>query len=195
MQFLRVSLLSPLKKGKLQKLIQFLFTKELLEMVIFTCTILAVTQLVGWLILTRSVSDLAQTSLLVNRETPPFVQDIRRVNKLAKDLLASGQDFYPISPRLYDIIDSLPPNIKLSAVIIDRENQTAEIDGLAATRDAFLMYQDILTSIPWITDVSSPVSQLFQKENIGFEFHMKLKNIPKLKPLPKVNQRRAPSDS
>lgn len=155
-------------------------------MVILTCAVLAVTQLVGWLILTQTVSDLAQSTLLVNRETPPYVQEIRKINKLLKGIYSSGQDFDPVTPRILQIISTLPANVKLSSIIIDRDAGTVQLDGEAATRDALLNYENVLSAIPWISDVSTPASQLFQKENVGFEFQMKLKNAPRLRPLPKA---------
>lgn len=182
---LRISLLSPNKKQGLKKLIHYLFTKELLEVLILTCSVLAVTQLVGWLILTQTVSDLARSSLLVNRESPPYVQEIRRINKEIKGVFNSGVDFDPLTPYLLTIIDTVPADIKLSAVSFDRDAQTLTIDGVARTRDALLQYENVLSSIPWISNVSTPVSQLFQKDNVGFEFQMSLKKLPRLRPLPK----------
>ncbi len=181
---LRLSLLSPSKKQLLHKLVRFLFTKELLEIVIFTCSLLAITHLVGWLILTQTVVDLAQSSLIVNRAVPAYAQNINHTNKIIKDVFAAGQDFDLLSARIITLANAQPNDIRLTSLEIDRDRSMVLIDGVAATRDSLLAYEKILSSIPWLTDVSAPASQLFEKENVGFELQMKLKVVPKLRPLP-----------
>ena len=59
---------------------------------------------------------------------------------------------------------------------MDYRVQTLVITGTALTRSALLRYQDTLNGISWITQVETPASQLFQKENINFEFRAKLKD-------------------
>ena len=60
---------------------------------------------------------------------------------------------------------------------MDRRTQTLVLSGTALTRSALLHYQDVLNGISWITQVETPASQLFQKDNINFEFRAKLKDL------------------
>ena len=71
----------------------------------------------------------------------------------------------------------LPNDIKINSLKIDRPAQTLTIAGTALTRSALLNYQEKLNGASWITQVETPASQLFQKDNINFEFRAKLKSV------------------
>jgi hypothetical protein len=184
MMSLQLNLLSPEKKTNLLNLARFLFLKEMLEFLIFTLAILAIMMLCGWYVLAGIFSDVTESALVVNRETPTINQDVRRLNYNTKNLVAAGKEFYPLTPRLLDIINSLPPTIKLNAISINRETNSITINGTAETRDDLLNYQTIIASIPWMNSASSPASQLFQKDNINFDLHATLVNFPPLKSSP-----------
>lgn len=175
---LKLNLLSPQKKTKVSSLVRFLFTKEILEFVIFTCALLATIHLAGWLILTNTVNDLVASTLLINREAPGHSQEVKRINKIIKDFNASARDFLPLSPRLLEIIKALPPDIKINSLIISRSSQSFVLSGVAETRDSLLRYQKVIQSIPWIEGVANPTSLLFQKDNVSFDIKARLKNLP-----------------
>lgn len=184
MMSLQLNLLSPDKKNNLVSLARFLFLKEMLEYLIFTSAILAIMIISGWFVLADVFSDVTDSALAVSRETPSINQDVRDLNINTRNLVVAGREFYPLTPRLFDIIKSLPPTIKLNAVSINREDNSVTINGTAATRDDLLNYQTIISSIPWLKSAGAPASQLFQKENINFELHAALVGFPILKSSP-----------
>ncbi len=174
---LKLNLLSPYKKTKLTGLVRFLFTKEILEFVILICSLLATTHLIGWLVLTATTNDLAASMLLVNRDVPGHNQETKRVNKLIRDFNASARDYLPVAPRLEEIIKTLPYDIKINSLVINRVDQTLLLSGTAQTRDALLRYQQIIRSIPWVEGVANPTSLLFQKENVSFDIKARFKSL------------------
>lgn len=178
MKTLRLNLLSPHKREKLKSLVRFLFIKKLLEMGIFTVALLAITHLLGWLMLTQTVNDLASSSLLVNRDFTHYNQEIKKINTTFKQLTLAAQEFIPLTPKILDIANTLPPDIQLSSISIDRATNSLVISGTAKTRNALLNYSKELGTIAWIDTVSAPRSQLLQKENISFEIRATLKNFP-----------------
>jgi len=172
---LKLNLLSPQKRTGVTNLVSFLFTKEILEFVIFTCALLATIHLAGWLMLTSTLNDLTASTLLVNREVPGHSQEIKRINKIIKNFNDSANGYLPLSPRLLEIIRTLPSDIKINSLSINRVDQSFLLSGVAATRDSLLRYQKIIQSIPWIEGTANPASLLFQKENVSFDIKARLK--------------------
>jgi Tfp pilus assembly protein PilN len=181
MMSLHINLLSPDKKKNLMSIAKFLFLKEMLELVIFTVAILAIMYLFAWWVVTEAMRDAVTSSLLVSKSAPPVNEDIRNLNNATKYVVQAGQEFYPLTPKFLQIVNTLPDDVKLTGVNINRTNNTIVIAGMAATRDSLLKYQDTISKIEWIKGVTIPKSQLFQKEDINFEIHGNLTGIPNLK--------------
>lgn len=178
MMILRLNLLPTEKKTKFASTVRFLFAKEMLEYVIFTCAVLAIANLLGWFILTETLTNLAAASLLTSREFPGVNQDVRRINALTKELALASDGYVQLTPRLVEIAGALPPEIRLTAVSLDRGTGTLVVSGVAKTRAALLTYETTVKGYPWVEKVTSPTSQLFQKENINFELKAHLNIIP-----------------
>jgi len=174
-----INLLSPHKKSRLKKIVQFLFVKEMLEFCIFTCILLSITHILGGLILSQALNDLATSSLLINRDFPGINDDIRRVNKLTKGVVESSAAHSALSPKLVELIQTIPNDIRLDAITLNRDTLTLTLAGTAKTRDALLNFPKVLSAIPWMNQVLTPVSQLLQKDNISFEIKTTVKNIPR----------------
>lgn len=172
---IRLNLLPARKKIWFASMIRFLFIKEMLEFTIFTCAIMAIAHLLGWLLLTQTLNDLASSSLLVNREYPIVNQDIRQINKLTKDVATASANYGALSPYLVSLAQTLPTGIVLSRLDIDHTGKNVNISGVAKTRDVLLDYQNVVSHLSWLESASAPAPQLFQKEDIGFDITARLK--------------------
>lgn len=177
MMNINFNLLPVAKKNRLDYIINFLLTKDILELVILVGSILATTLIWSWIFLEKDFADLAASAAAINREHYTYNQDVKNINNLVRSINLANQSFAPVTPRAKELINSLPNDIKLSSMQIDRRAQTLVITGTALTRSALLNYQAVLNKISWITQVETPASQLFQKDNINFEFRAKLKNL------------------
>lgn len=177
---LHLNLLAPEKKKRLVDVVRFLLSKELVEIAILTACLTAIAHLAGWLILVQALQDLTESAFLINRAAPAASHDIRSFNKLFKDVATSAQGYTPLTPRLVELATSLPPTIKLTAVIVDHAGGTLLLNGVAQTRAALLEYENQLKQLAWLSDITEPPSLLFQKENIDFELKAQLKNFPTL---------------
>ncbi len=177
MMNINLNLLPVAKKNRLEYIINFLLTKDILEMVILIGSVLAVVLLWSWIFLENDFAVLAETATAVNREYYTYNQNVKNINNLVRDINLANQNFIPTAPKLKELINSLPNDIKINSLQLDRHAQTLVITGTALTRSALLQYQDILNGISWLTQVETPTSQLFQKDNINFEFRAKLKNL------------------
>jgi len=185
-----INLLSKQKRGRLEHLTKFIFVRDILEIVLLIYTMLAITLLWSWIVLQEDFNNLAESSTLVNREYSRYNQEIRDVNSLIRNLNKTSQIYLPLAPKLSEIIQGLPKDIKLNAINIDRNLNNVTFSGTALTRDALLEYQEQIKKIGWLEKFETPASQLFQKENINFEMRAKLKNVEPLKPQtqPRVNR-------
>lgn len=181
MMFINLSLLSPQKKSRLNHLVKFIFIKNLLEIVILICAILAISLLAGWMLLVNEYSNLAQGAASVNQEFSKYNQEARQINQLLRKINLTGQSYYQITPKIIEIANSLPADIKISKLSLSRKDNLLIISGTAKTRAALLNYQEIIKKITWLETSQAPLSQLLQKENVNFEIKGKLKDFPPLR--------------
>jgi Tfp pilus assembly protein PilN len=172
-----INLLPVVKKNRLEYIVNFLLVKDILELVVLICSVLAAILIWSWIFLEKDFATLAESAAAINREYYTYNQDVKNINNLVRNINLAGQNFVPITPKLKELISSLPYDIKINSLRVDHPAQTLIINGTALTRSALLNYQDVLNKISWITKVETPASQLFQKENVGFEFRAQLKNL------------------
>lgn len=175
---INLNLLPPIKKSRLEYVLNFLMTKDILEVIIIVFATLAITLIWSWMVLENQYSDLVSSAVLVNRGSYSYNQDIKAVNDTVKQIINISQEYYVISPKLIELISILPPDIKINSVQIDRINKNLTLSGTAKTREGLLNFQSKLQSIPWLNRIETPASQLFQKENINFQFTSGLKGFP-----------------
>lgn len=174
---ININLLPVAKKNRLDYIVNFLLVKNALEIVVLIGALLAGLMVWSWLFLQENYTSLAQTAALVDREYSGQNQEIKNINLLTKNINLSNKNLAPLSPRIKEFAAILPVDIKINYINLDRQAQTLVINGAAKTRNALLNFQSVLNKITWINQVETPASQLFQKENINFEFKTKLKNL------------------
>lgn len=180
---LDINLLPDHKKNKLEKLINYIFIKELLELILLICVFLAILFLLSTIAVQDQFNNLTQSALLINKDFSSQNQEIKNTNIAIKKLNLASANFNTIGDKLVNFIQTVPNDIIISSLEIDRQNGTFIISGVAKTRDTLLTYQDNLKKIEWLKNVVAPTSQLFEKENISFEIHADLNNLPLIEPI------------
>lgn len=163
-----VNLLSPFKKGKLEKLVRFIFVKEMLAMVLLASALGAITITWSYIVLQEDFNNLSESASLVNKEFSKYNLETRRLNSLAKSLNQAAAGYTRLSPKILDLTANLPSDIKINGLQMNRNNGKIFISGTAQTREALLRYQEILKTVDWLIEVDTPISQLFQKTDINF---------------------------
>lgn len=169
-----VNLLPDNKKDRLKILVKFVFAKDLLEMSMLFYSLLAIVFIWSWLSLLTEYNNTALSTTLVNRENSTRNRQARETNNIIRRFNRAAAGYAPLTPELKDIINTLPDGIKLSQISIDRQQNEINLTGTAQTRAALLDYEKIVKGYPWLKNISSPVSQLFEKENINFEINAEL---------------------
>lgn len=176
---INLNLLPGAKKGRLDNIINISLIKGLMEMFLVVIAIVSAILVWSWLFLENDFANLTKSALNINRSYNSYNQETKNINSLLSNFNVVTKNFSPLTPRLRDLINSLPPDIKLYSLQLDAAQQTLAINGMAMSRSSLINYQENLGTISWLTDIQTPVSQLFQKENIDFEFKAKIRNEKK----------------
>ena len=79
------------------------------------------------------------------------------------------------------LTDTLVPGITLDSIAFDASAQTVTLSGIALTRQNLVAYKEKLGSLPFISNIESPLSDLIQRENINFQFKGKFTLSPDVK--------------
>ncbi len=175
MMILNLNLLSPVKKTRNEHVIRFLFIKNMLEVSLFVAAIVATALLLSWLVLQDDFNNLSGSSILINQGFSGYNQEIRKINQTNRNIVLAGQDFQPITAKLLELTNTMPVGIKLSSLNLERTELKLVLSGAAKTRDNLLDYQEKIKKISWVEKIDTQASQLFQKENINFEFTITIK--------------------
>lgn len=180
MMNLRLNLLPTRKKRRLEYTVNFMFAKDLLELVIFLAIIITTALVWGWILAQDEFISVASSTVLVEREYSAYNQDIKNANRLIRNIGFADRGYMLLTPKITELMQNLPGNIKLNSLQIDRRAKMITISGTALTRNALLDYAAALREIPWLGSIETPASGLFQKENINFEFKTLISKLPEL---------------
>jgi len=189
MMIVDLNLLPPTQKIKLNRLVQILFARNMLETIAIGLCILATILLWSYLVLINEFNELTKSALLIGRDYTSYNQEVRQINRVVKNLTNTTYGYFPISDKILEFISTTPNNIKLNIIDIDRSTNKFYISGTAKTRSDLLAYHEFLKSIPWLKPANMPTSQLLQKENINFDYQTQTIDWP---PIRTIQPKQAP---
>lgn len=175
---IKINLLSPEKKNRLDQLVRYIFIRKLLEIIFIAACLVAIVLMYGWYTIQIQYNAMAESSTLINREFSGYNQEIRRLNNTLRQFKNAGADYLPLTEKILEITNSLPDGIKISSLQINRQTGKFLLTGTAKNRDGLIKYQTAIEKITWLVNVETPTSQLFQKDNVNFEIRANLKDIP-----------------
>lgn len=183
---LHLNLLAVEKKSKLEQLIKFLFTKNILEIILLFFALLAIVHVWAWVLVIDQFGSLSESANSVNQDRFTYNPTIKEINSRIKDIAMASRGYIKLSPKLVELADLVPGTIKIAAISIDRRQNTFIISGTAKHREALLEFQNTLQNIPWLEKGTAPLSQFFTPTEISFEIKTKLKNFPTLPAKPTI---------
>ncbi len=178
---LHLNLLSVTKRTKLEQLVKFLFTKNILEIVLLFSTLVGLALALAWLTLVDQSNTTSQGAV-TNTEYLAYNNDVKEINRLIRSTALASTGYTTTTPKLLGLIEQIPGDIKLSSLNFDRRANTLTLSGTAKTRSALLRLQEVLRAIPWIEKSSAPTSQLFTATDVVFEIKSTLQGFPPLRP-------------
>jgi Tfp pilus assembly protein PilN len=178
---LHLNLLESNKRVKLERLVKFLFTKNILEIVLLFVTLIALTLVWAWLTV-RDQSKTVMSAAPQNAEYTGYSTEVEKINARARSVAQAGMGYTSTTEKIFSLMNQLPPDIRLNSLNFDRKNNRLTLAGVAATRTALLNLQELLHTVSWIDKSSAPTSQLFTASDVVFEIKSTLKNFPSLRP-------------
>lgn len=115
---------------------------------------------------TSSNTDLISTE--ERSELKTIVDEVALLTTAAQPILVQQPQ---ILPDLINLLQPTPTGIQLHSLSLDYVEEKLELAGSAATRDDLVAYQQVLTAITGVHQVSLPLSDLTQKDNVPFSIH------------------------
>lgn len=109
--------------------------------------------------------------LEVQQKISTFNQNLQNVARLQERHAA-------ITPILVELSRTTPATVRLTTLRIIVADQSAQLAGIAQTRDALLAYQKALEESDLFLEVTSPLSNLTNRENVEFSLQFKLNLQP-----------------
>ncbi len=138
--------------------------------------LLAITVAIVAVILVASSQYLSnQVTGLGKNDSSPEETRTQEINSKISGLTQVQNRYIKWSEVLKDILTLIPEGIQISRLEIDHDNQLLKINGLAATRDQYLLLENQLTDAKIIEKVTAPVSNLLKPRDIAFGLEAKLK--------------------
>ncbi len=110
-------------------------------------------------------------------KTAKFLEVQQKINIFNQNLqsVAKLQERHTvITPILVELSRLTPATIRLTALRIAVADQSAQLTGLAQTRDVLLLYQKALEESNLFLEVASPLSNLTNRENVEFSLQFKI---------------------
>lgn len=176
-----LNLLPPEQKTRLNRLVQILFAKNLLESIAIALCLFAIILVWSWMVLVQQFNSLSESAMLIDRDYTSYNQEVRQINSITRLINESSSDRLPLVPKILETAQSMPDSIKLNSISINRKDNTFAVSGTATNRNTLLQYQELLQSVGWLKPATMPTTQLLQKENINFEYQTTLIGLPKLR--------------
>jgi hypothetical protein len=104
-----------------------------------------------------------------------YNEEIQKINDQTGQLSLAGKNFGLLTARFWSIVNSVPQNIKISNIVLDINDTTINIPGIATTRETLIAYDASLASLPWVEKTYLPKSQLLKKEDVPFLIQLTIK--------------------
>jgi cell division protein FtsL len=171
---LNLNLLPKIKKRELMILTRINLIKNFFVHSFYLLIIFLIFLTIFYYNLSQQLDNLNKSRSLVNSSFAEYNQEISDLNKSIQNINLAGKDFQQLTPKLLEIIQTTPENIKISSLSLGLDKKAIFLPGIAQDREALLSYEEILKKINWIKSVDIPKSQLLQRENISFNIGLEL---------------------
>lgn len=172
---LRLNLLSPEKKRSHQRAIYVQFVKNMLEVLLILICFSAIVLLFGKQWLDNKLQDISSQHIVMDSR---FLHTNARVDAANKNIqrVAKIQDNYTLwTPLLEEFTSAIPRDVILSSFSINLSERAISLTGFAPTRESLLAFEERVESLTWAEPVLIPIDQLTNKENVSFNFSIRVK--------------------
>jgi Tfp pilus assembly protein PilN len=173
---LTLNLLPPDKKRALRSGLLMAYAQTMVLLVFITAMFISSMLVSVRLMISSDYADLQKKSASASSgETTAVTNEIRLINTYLRQLEDRQESFTAWSGVIKSLADLVPDKTTLESLTIDAATDKITLSGEAETRDDALKLLDSLKNSPFLSDVSSPLSNLLQKKDVKFDLEMKYK--------------------
>jgi len=115
-------------------------------------------------------AQIAATQQVLRSQGDDSNTQIKIMNEQLSQLQVVQKEHVVWPTVLNQLTDTMVPGVTLNSVSFDATIQSFTINGTALTRQNLVSYKEKLSSLPFISNIESPLSDLIQRENINFQF-------------------------
>ena len=164
----------PVKKKLIGHIYFVLYSRFLIEIILFYGLIVAISLVVANQILLSSLDSIQLRTANLEPVYNQINREIKKVNKELKNINEAQSHFSFWTPYLADLFKNMPAGISLNGLDFNKQNKDLIIQGLAKNRVDLLALKDNLAKFSWIKNLDLPASALTAKENINFIINIEL---------------------
>lgn len=162
----RLNLLSPDKRKNLKRMVNFQFTKSLLNLTLIILSCIGIVFLGGQWILQNYFNEVTAQITSVTNKYAEKNQEIKAINMILTQTDRIQTEQQLMTGRILEITNQIPDGIILNSLKIDQDR--INLSGSAYTREDLLQLAKKLETIDWLSEINIPPEQLTQKDNIIF---------------------------
>jgi len=170
----RLNLLSPEKRQHLKRMINFQFTKNLLEVLVFFLSIICISLLGGQWTLEDYFNKLADHVVTISNRYGESNQQIKTINQQITQIELVQKEYYSWTPRLVELSSVIPTGVTLDSLSLNQKTGELTLTGGALARNNLLDLKKQLETLDWIDVINIPPTQLTEKTNIKFSLSSKI---------------------
>lgn len=174
-----LNLLSPNQKEALRARVIYAMIERLMIAFVSSLLIASIALLLIKIELTQNLSHV-QTRQILSSEYVTVNNDIRQLNQQIGRIETLQRLAVSPSELLRDMALRTPPGVRVSGLDFDVKTQSMRLNGTAGDRDDLLAYEEAMRASPYVKSLQSPISNLFQKTDINFQFMIVL-NVDAMK--------------
>lgn len=164
----RLNLLPPQKQSYLQRMVIVQFIKNTLEALLIVVCLMGVGLLGGQYVLQNHFNQLTESTLGLSAGRSQRNNEIREVNAALRQYTNIYDGYILWTPYLIEIGNAIPEGVVMGSLDFNANGASFQFSGLAATRADLLALEEQLEMLDFISNITIPLSQLTQQENIRF---------------------------
>lgn len=164
-----LNLLSTNQKEALRARVIYAMIERLMIAFVTSTLVASIALLLIKIELTKNLSHV-QTRQILSAEYVTVNNDIRQLNQQIGRIEALQRLAVSPSELLRDVAARTPDGVRVTGMDFDVKTGSMRLNGTANGRDDLLAYEESVRSSPFVKSLQSPISNLFQKADINFQF-------------------------
>lgn len=171
---LSLNLLSPKEKSAINKIKIYYFVKTVAFRTISVVLIITTVFIFSYLLLKNSKDSLenqitVESDLLQEKKITSIEDATKELNTQLDSAKVIQAQYVKWTNFMEQFIKTIPESVSLSNIHFNTTTHSLEITGLAIDRNSLINFQKNLEEFSYFDEITSPISNLAQRENITFK--------------------------